>query len=128
MTKVNQKRILLIFIFIAFPVFVILKIFKVCFLVQRILTIDKLHCFTGTELFGCPRYGIPAKFTELRTRQEIDILRNYTCPVRGTDIILVTTTEDKVDLHNKIFEFYSRRKGPERSFSAFYYGDLFSEL
>jgi len=96
MTKLNQKRILLLFIIAAFPVFIILKIFK-------------LHCYVGTELFGCPRYGIPDKFTELRTRQEIDILRNYTCPVHGTDLILVTTTEDKVHLHDKIYEFYSKR-------------------
>ena len=45
----------------------------------------------------------------LLTKKKKNLLKNYTCPVRGTDVILVTTTRDKTDLHEKIYQFYTKR-------------------
>ncbi|CBY13190.1 unnamed protein product [Oikopleura dioica] len=75
----------------------------------------KIPCYTGTDHFGCPKYGIPAKFKELKTPLERHILRNYTCPVYGTDLMLVKTRKNMFDLHEGIFNFYTKRKSSEIS-------------
>jgi len=68
----------------------------------------KLHCYTGTENFGCPKYGIPEKFLKLWNHEKKNSLQKFTCPVSGSDVILVTTTRDKTDLHEKIYQLYTK--------------------
>ena len=71
---------------------------------------------------GCPRYGIPEKFKESKTPQERQILRNYTCPVHGADLMLVKTRKNMFDLHENIYKFYTKRKGSETSKSRLHLG------
>ncbi|CAG5102805.1 Oidioi.mRNA.OKI2018_I69.chr1.g475.t1.cds [Oikopleura dioica] len=99
MRKYNTKknRSLLIALFTSF------------FLVHFSVNVFKVHCYTGTDSFGCPQYGVPEKFMELWKGEKKNILKSYTCPPHGMDTILVTTTREKTDLHEKIYQFYTKR-------------------